>query len=86
MRNGPLIHLSANESALFNVLKSNPKGITCAAIMERVFYRCHTGEPYKGNKVVPVTAHWLNKKIAAWGMKVISSGGPGSTYYLVELT
>jgi hypothetical protein len=83
MRNGPLVHLSVNEQALFNVIKASPKGITCDAIMERVFYRCRTGDAYKGTKVVHVTAHWLNKKIAAWGLKVVSSGGAGSTYYLV---
>jgi hypothetical protein len=80
-----MVHLSTNEQALFNLIKANgADGITCRAILERLFHTNRDGEPYSHN-IVAVTAHNANVKIVAWGLKLVSTGGPGSVYRLVQL-
>ena len=79
-----MVHLSMQEQALFNIVKANPNGITHTQIHERVFYSNRWGEPCTP-QVIPTVARNINRKIDKWGMKIIMTGGPGSTYYLVAL-
>ena len=81
-----MVRLSCNEQSLFNLVKSNPVGLTVSQIRERIFPEKQNGDEYSsGHRIVSTTAYHTNKKIAAWGMKIINTGGPGSTYYLVAL-
>lgn len=83
--NGEMVHLSANEQALFNLVKScRETGISARAILERIWHTNKNGDPYC-HQMVPTVALHTNKKIAAWGMKIVGTGGPGSVYRLVQL-
>ncbi len=85
LTNGGMVHLSANEQALFNLIKSTAaQGITARAILERLFHTNRDGEPYS-HQIVPTTASHVNKKISAWGLKIAATGGPGSIYRLVQI-
>jgi hypothetical protein len=77
-------YLHTQRQALFNLLKANPQGLTAEQIRARIFHTKRNGEPYC-EKVVSVTLHHLNKKIAPWGLKVAATGGWGSVYRLVQL-
>jgi hypothetical protein len=82
--NGSMVHLSANEQALFNLVKSCREGISARAILERIWHTNRNGEPYC-HQMVPTVTVKTNKKIAAWGLKITATGGPGSVYWLVQL-
>ena len=85
LTNGDMVHLSANEQALFNLVKSTGStGIEARAILERIWHTNKNGEPYC-HQMVPTVTVKTNKKIAAWGMKIVATGGPGSVYRLVQL-
>ena len=79
----PVVTMGPNQQALFNLLKANPDGISAAAIRDRVFTTNRDGDPHCHNIVAVVTAN-VNKKIKAWGLRISSTGGPGSVYRLVR--
>ena len=79
-----MVHLPTQQQALFNLVKSNPQGLTGMQIRERIFHTNRNGEPYC-DRIVGVTVYHLNKKIAAWGLKLSAISGPGSIYRLVVL-
>ena len=79
-----MVHLPTQQQALFNLVKSNPQGLTGMQIRERLFHTNRNGDPYC-DRIVGVTAHMLNKRIAAWGLKVSATWGAGSVYRLVQL-
>ena len=79
-----MVHLHGQQQALFNLMKSCPTGLTSSQIRDRIFHTNEQGEPYCRQIVQAHTFH-LNKRIAAWGLKVVSTGGRGSVYRLVQL-
>ena len=79
-----MVHLPTQQQALFNLVKSTPQGLTGMQIRERLFHTNRNGEPYC-DRIVGVTVYHLNKKIAAWGLKLSAMSGPGSIYRLVAL-
>ena len=83
---GTRVWLGANQQALFNIVKKHPAGISADVIRQRLFSRSRNGEPYAHcDSIVAATANYTNKKIKAWGLKIVSTKGPGSVYRLVRL-
>jgi hypothetical protein len=78
------VHLGANQQALFNLLKANASGISAEAIRERILTTSRNGEVYNPN-IVAVMASHINKKIKPWGLRIQSTGGPGSVYRLIQI-
>lgn len=78
------VTMGANQRALFNLMKNNASGISAAVIKDRVFTTNRDGDPHCHN-IVAVTASQVNSKIKAWGLRIKSTGGPGSVYRLVRL-
>lgn len=84
--NGDRIWLGANQQALFNIVKAHPDGISAETIRDRLFTISRKGESYaRCGSIVAATANYTNRKIAAWGLKIVSTKGPGSVYRLVRL-
>lgn len=79
-----MVHLSAQEQALFNIVKANPQGLAAAQIHARIFHTNRWGEAATP-QMVPTVARNVNKKIAQWGMRIKNTGGRGSTYFMVPL-
>lgn len=78
--------LGPNQQALFNILKRHPDGITASAIRDRIFTASRKGTPYVAcDSIVAATANYTNKKLASWGLRIVSTKGPGSVYRLVRL-
>lgn len=83
---GDRVWLGANQQALFNILKAHPEGISAEAVRQRLFSQSRKGEPYaRCESIVAATANYTNKKIAKWGLRIVSTKGPGSVYRLVRL-
>lgn len=83
---GARVWLGANQQALFNIVKAHPDGIAAEAIRQRLFSTSRKGKPYsRCDSIVAATANYTNKKLKLWGLKIVSTGGPGSVYRLVRL-
>jgi hypothetical protein len=78
------VHLGANQQALFNLLKANASGISVDAIRNRILTTNRDGDSYNSS-IVAVMASHINKKIKPWGLRIQSTGGPGSVYRLIQI-
>lgn len=78
------VHLGANQQALFNIMKANASGISAETIRERILTTNRNGEPYNPS-IVAVMAKHVNDKIKPWGLRIQSTGGPGSVYRLIRI-
>jgi hypothetical protein len=69
------------QQRLFDVLRGAPEGLTCWALLERV-YSGHDDTPARN--VISVMVKKINPKLAPLGLRIKGTGGPGSVYRLLR--
>ena len=75
------MRLSANQQAVFDLVKrSGAIGISGEALRARVWRGLETS-----HNIVSATVCHANRKLALVGLRIRSTGGPGSAYWLVEV-
>ena len=79
-----MVHMGANQQALFNLIKANPRGLSVEVIRDRILTTSRRGEPYC-NSIVAVMAKHVNDKIKPWGLRIQATGGIGSVYRLIRI-
>ncbi len=81
-----IIPLSRMQFKVWDALRrAGPDGLSASALAERV-YAGEDGGPDTAINCIWGHAYHANKRLAALGQRIVSSGGPGSTYRLVRAT
>jgi hypothetical protein len=77
------IALTPMQYKVWDVLRRvGPDGISATALTERIYADRADGGPDSGTHCIPTFVHRANKRLEAIGQRIVSSGGPGSTYRL----